>query len=308
LTCGYGNRMGLNSGARSLATYLCQQRDAIRQTDPGVRSGDPDAVHDMRVAIRRLRATLRTARPLLDRVRTEPLRDELHWLGGVLGGVRDGDVLSQRLTEAVHAEPPELVMGPVAARIQQQLAADTAKARTELSAAMDSPRYVALLDALDALVDSTPARVSARRLRRLAGKALRRADRQLDAADHGDDAAVLVPLPSTGDRDIALHEARKSYKRARYAVEVLKPLAGKPARGLAKRLTVLQDTLGAHQDAVVASQLLHDYGIKAHQEGENAFAYGLLHARQRDAGEARLADLDRVRRRAGKKRLRRWLS
>ena len=61
----------------------------MRRLDPAVRLDADDAVHKMRVAVRRLRSTLATYRRLLDRDVTEPLRDELKWLGGVLGAVRD---------------------------------------------------------------------------------------------------------------------------------------------------------------------------------------------------------------------------
>jgi len=293
----------------TLSRYLRGQRDAILRNDPGVRAGNADAVHDMRVATRRLRSTLRTFRALLDRSRTDPLRDELRWLGRALGAVRDGDVLADRLAKAVAAEPPELVVGPVGTRIRQRLADGTAEAREELAAALDSPRYAALLAALDTLVSAAPARVPGKRLRRLARKALRRADRRLDAADRPRPAhaGLRLPLPSDGDRDTALHEARKAYKRARYAVEVLRPVAGRPAKRLGKRLTALQDVLGAYQDGVVAAQLLRDYGMRAHLDGDNAFTYGLLYARQRGTGTGVPAGLDPARRRATRRRVRRWL-
>src|SRR5207302_6077556 len=115
-----------------LTAYLRAQRDAIRDNDQGVRDGDPEAVHDMRVATRRMRSTLRTFRPLLDATRTEPLRRELHWLAGLLGAVRDGDVMAARLAEAIAAEPPDLVLGPVGERIQEQLSARTAADRGQL--------------------------------------------------------------------------------------------------------------------------------------------------------------------------------
>jgi CHAD domain-containing protein len=271
-----------------LDRYLDAQREAIRRTEPGVRAGDPDAVHDMRVAVRRLRSTLRTFRPVLDRGRTEPVRAELGWLAGLLGPVRDGDVLAHRLAAALAAEPPELTVGPVAARIRERLAAGTAGARRELIAALDGERYAALVAALDGITAGSP---GTGRLRALTRKALRRADRRLAGA--GSDAA--------------LHEARKAYKRARYAVEVLEPVAGARARRLAKRLTALQDVLGANQDAIVAEDLLRNYGMLAYLDGENAFTYGLLHARQREAAQRHLAELPRARRRAGKRRLRDWL-
>ena len=53
----------------------------------------------MRVATRRLRAFLRAGSELLDPEWSEPLRDELKWLGGALGPVRDLDVLVEHLTD-----------------------------------------------------------------------------------------------------------------------------------------------------------------------------------------------------------------
>jgi CHAD domain-containing protein len=314
--------------------YLRRQREAILAAEPGVRAGDPDAVHDMRVATRRLRATLRTFRPLFDRARTEPLRDDLRWLGRLLGAVRDGDVLADRLTAAVTAEPPELVAGPVSARIRQRLAADTAKARSDLVDALDGDRYAGLRTALDEMVGESPSGGGPRRLRRLGRRALRRADRRLDAATRatgatgatGLDAAPLAasahpaarrngagaaqadPGGWARERDRRLHEARKAYKRARYAVEALTPTSGGgKGRRLAKRLSTLQDVLGEHQDAAVTAALLRDYGMRAYADGENAFTYGLLHARQQRAGAAALDRLDRARRRAGTPKLRGWL-
>jgi CHAD domain-containing protein len=289
---------GVDPRARVLNAYLRQQRDTIVHNDPDVRRGDPAAVHAARVATRRLRSTLHTFRPLLDAERTEPLRDELKWLGRALGDVRDGDVMAERLAAGVADEPPELVIGPVAARIHGRLAARTAEARTRLGEALDSPRYAALLHTLDGIVATEPsAEVTGKRLRRLAGKALRRADRCLDEAARAAD----------GDRDTHLHDARKAYKRARYAAEAIAPLAGRPARRLAKRITVLQDLLGAHHDAIATGELLREYGMRAHLDGENAFTYGLLHARQHEAGERHLARLADARGRAGRPRVRRWL-
>jgi CHAD domain-containing protein len=249
----------------------------------------------MRVATRRLRSTLRSHRALLGP--WQPLRDELRWLATALGDVRDGDVMAHRLADAVAAQPPELVVGPVAARLTQRLAGENARARERLVEALESPRYAALLDALDDLVDAGPTRrVGKGRLRRAARKALRRADRMLDPGTGPDTAS-----------DERLHEARKAYKRARYAVEVLRPVAGQPARRLRKRLTVLQDELGAHQDAVVTAMLLRRQGMTAYAQGENAFTYGLLLGRQLREAEVHRDRLPRVSRRAASARARAWL-
>jgi CHAD domain-containing protein len=287
-------------GRRTLAGYVRAQRDAIVALDPLVRDGDGEAVHKMRVATRRLRSTLRSFASLLPGDDLDRLHEEIKWLTGLLGKVRDGDVMADRLAQLVTAEPPELILGPVANRISQFLAARTAAARQQLIAGLDSERYLALLTDLDALVTEvstrTSGRISADALRRRARKALRRAERKLTAAavtpaSLPDDGS---PLPGQPTRDERLHESRKAYKRARYAVELIEPLAGKPARKLADRLTEMQDELGAHQDAIVTGELLRQYALKAYADGENAFSYGLLHARQYDQGMAVLAQLSKT--------------
>jgi len=276
-----------------LTAYLRAQRDAIRDNEQGVRDGDPEAVHDMRVATRRMRSTLRTFRPLLDATRTEPLRRELHWLAGLLGAVRDGDVMTERITGEVAAVPPDLVLGPVAERVRERLGGRTAQAREQLIEALDGPRYRRLLEE----VASPPRRPSRADLLRRVRRTLRRADRRLADARKADPP----------DRDVPLHEARKAYKRARYAAETVAPLAGKPAKRLAKALTRLQDVLGSHQDAIVTGQLLRELGAEADRAGENTFTYGLLEERQREAGERSLKKLPKARRKATRRKVRRWL-
>src|SRR5207248_10211953 len=131
-----------------------------------------------------------------------------------------------------------------------------------------------------------------RRVRRT----LRRADRQLAAAK------------DASDKDAALHEARKDYKKARYAVETVRPLAGKPAKRLVQALTRLQDVLGGHQDAIVTAQLLSDLAGEAGQAGENTDTYAVLRQRQQEAGEHILRELPKARRKATRGKVRRWLT
>jgi CHAD domain-containing protein len=271
--------------------YGRAQRDALLAKDPAVRRDESEAVHDMRVAVRRLRSTLRTFRPLWNPQRASKLRDELKWLADQLGPVRDGEVMRERLLAAVRAEPEHLVVGPIADRIREWLDADLAQGRQRLLAALDSTRYLALLDALDELLDAAPPDTAPRTLLARARKALRRADRDLDAAQ----------------TDPQLHEARKEFKRARYAAEALTPVGGKPAKRLAKRLADLQDVLGTHQDAAVTQALLLDLDDRARARGENGFTLGLLHARQREAGQRVLRDLPAAVRRARRGKYRRWL-
>src|SRR6185436_17567625 len=115
--------------------------------DPGVRLGDdPESVHQARVATRRLRSDLRTFRDVLDPDWTSSLRDELKWLGGLLGEVRDEEVLQERMRSR------EDRLGgndrKVVERIAEMLGERRDGARERLIAAMGERRYRSLLDRL----------------------------------------------------------------------------------------------------------------------------------------------------------------
>ncbi|GAA4252030.1 CYTH and CHAD domain-containing protein [Dactylosporangium darangshiense] len=288
-----GLRLRGSKARKALAAYLAAQRNALIEQDPQVRDGDAEAVHKMRVATRRLRSTLRSFAPVLSG-NVGALHDEVRWVTRLLGAVRDCDVMAERLAGLIAAEPPALVVGPVAARITTLLGQRAAAARAELTEGLNSERYTTLLNDIDALVyrAAQPDNIPSRRLTRRARKALERADARLA------DARKRKPGKRTDER---LHEARKAYKRARYAVELVTPLK-KSARAerLTERLTALQDVLGAHQDALVTCDLLLGYAAGAHEAGENAFTYGLLHARTDEHGRQALAELPATSKRARK--------
>ncbi|MFI5492751.1 CHAD domain-containing protein [Actinoplanes sp. NPDC051859] len=262
--------------------YAREQRDAIDGQDAAVRAGEAEGVHKMRVATRRLRSTLKTFKGSFDAEPADALRGELKWLADRLGAVRDGQVLGHKLGAAAE-EFPE-----VADRIAEKLAADVASGRAALVEALDSDRYLALLDAIDALVDdAVPA---GKRAPRRARKVLGRADALLDTA--------------VGDGvDAELHEARKKYKQARYAVEVVASSAGKPGKKLVSALTDLQDVLGAHQDSVVAREVLREVAATA----PDAFDFGVLYARQERVGEETFHELPAVIKSSRKRKVRDWL-
>ena len=79
---------GLSPASRAgdvVHAHLVEQVDAMINRDWQARHDEPDGVHKMRVATRRLRSALATFRPLLDRQVTDPIRDELKWIAGELG-------------------------------------------------------------------------------------------------------------------------------------------------------------------------------------------------------------------------------
>jgi CHAD domain-containing protein len=244
--------------------------------DPDVRADEPDAVHQGRVTARRLRSMLQTYGPLFDAETCQRLIEELRWYGQVLGAVRDDEVVAQDIADELGAMPPELVLGPVAARVTGYFAGDRAAALRRLRHALDSRRYLDLLDALAAFVDepgvtATGELRAPRVLARGVGRAYRRVARRMERA---------AQLPAGEQRDVGLHDARKAAKRARYAAEAAEPVFGKDAVRFAHRMKRVQQALGDHHDAVVECDILRQLGLRAHAAGENAFTFGLLWERR----------------------------
>ena len=115
------------------------------------------------------------------------------------------------------------------------------------------------------------------------------------------DSALARPV-NDPDRDRALHDARKAYKRGRYAAEV----RGLETRRLVKRLKALQDVLGAHQDAVITRGVLREQAVRVYQGRDNTFTYGPLYGRQLAAANEAERKVPAAAEAARRRKLRRW--
>ncbi|WP_405537674.1 CYTH and CHAD domain-containing protein [Streptomyces sp. NBC_00075] len=261
--------------------YVRAQRDAVVDLDPAVRQDTEESVHDMRVATRRLRSTFKSFGKVLDREVTDPIGDELKWLAGELGVGRDQEVLAERLNTVLDELAPTLVHGPVRDRLAAWSKAEYGGARSRLLGVLDSPRYLALLDTLDAVVADPPVlEAAAKNPEKVLAKAVRK--------DFAKVAALIeegMEQPSGADRDLGLHEARKKAKRTRYAAEAAGPALGGPAKALVKSMKSLQSLLGDHQDSVMVRTTLGELAAVAHAAGENTFTYGLLYGREERRAE-----------------------
>jgi CHAD domain-containing protein len=223
---------------------------ALLAHDPGTRVGeDPEELHQMRVAVRRMRATLKAARPLLDRAWADDLRAELGWLGRALGPVRDADVLVERLRGRAVAF--NNASRQAVETLIETLLADRETARAQMLAVLDSHRYADLLRRLAGAVAQplpTPrGRAATPALIELVRAEYRRLSKAVRAA--GEDPP-----------DEVLHALRIQGKRLRYTGELV-AAAGrkserKPVRKLVASTVALQDVLGEHQDACVAQHLV----------------------------------------------------
>ncbi|MGH3475825.1 MAG: CHAD domain-containing protein, partial [Nocardioidaceae bacterium] len=256
-----------------LQTRLAEQLEVLKRRDVDVRRDANDGIHQLRVAMRRLRSALATFRPLVDREVTDPLRDELQWVAALLGEARDAEVMAQRLDTAVSKLPGELVLGAVTTRIDLTLGNRYREGLATALEAMESRRYVELLNALDRLVADPPwtplgDQPAKDVLPTLLKRDWKRLRKQVSRADSAAD-------PHT--RDVALHESRKAAKRLRYAAETARPVLGKDAKQITSVAKAAQTRLGDHQDSVVTRSVLRDLGIQAHLDGDTAFTFGLLH-------------------------------
>ena len=247
------------------ATLARQYAEIDRHGSEVPRDADPEDVHRLRVAVRRARAVLRAARPVLDRAWSEPLRAELKWLGDSLGPRRDLDVLLQRLDEQI-AQLDDTERS-AARSLVESLEFERQNAQALATEALASSRYLRLLESLEAAARGPRVRRGEVSLAKLAAREFKRLRKV--ASQLGPDAT-----------DDELHRARILGKRARYAAELAEPEVGKPARRLVARAKHFQDVLGAHQDAIVAEARLR--GLLAGSNGAGAaFAAGRLVERER---------------------------
>ena len=264
--------------------------------DPVVRLGeDPEGVHQTRVATRRLRSDLRAFRSFVEPGRAAALRDELRWLGGILGQVRDRDVLLERMRRQAAALPREHAAG--AATLIATLEAERDAAHASLLAALRDPRYLDLLDALVAEANAPsllpeadqPAVDVVRAIVRRPWRSLARRAASLDASA----------------TDAELHDLRIRAKRTRYAAEAVAPVAGRPAKAFARAAAELQRVLGELNDAVVAEHRLRD-SLRDEGSPHEAAATALVDLERREAERLR-SEWEQVWRRLSDSELRAWM-
>lgn len=248
-----------------LRALLRIQLTLILAHDPGTRLGsEPEELHRMRVATRRLRAYLKTVRSILVPDWVEQVSDELAWLGRTLGPVRDLDVLLGHLDKecgGLRLAERRAFEG-LADRLQQQRLA----ARVTLLQALESDRYLALLERLETGIQAPATGEGCDSLTDIAGAAFKKLRRTIKA--NGLDA-----------NDTTLHQIRIKGKKARYAAELAQTSVGKPAVRFLRQAKGFQDLLGEHHDALVTEQRLRTL-LRQAQGRLAAFSLGRLIERQ----------------------------
>jgi len=263
--------------------YMQTQLDALAQGDLGLRR-DLDVIHPTRVAVRRLRSTLRVFAEVFDPAESEHLQVELAWFAGLLGRVRDCDVLGRRLAADVAALPAGLMLGPVAVRIELELAEERAAGLRAVASAMNGRRYAALVRLLERWRVDPPYTAAASRRRKTASVFVAAAQKQLRRR--------LRAAAKPGADDDLVHRARKAGKRLRYAAELASTAMGGGAKSIISRAEGLQTRLGEFQDSVMAADVLTRLGARAASTaGEDGFTYGLLLGRELQRADAMRASI-----------------
>ena len=244
----------------------------MRRCEPGTRVGlDPEHLHKMRVATRRLRTALGTFRPCLEEDQRRRLSKELSWLAALMGRVRDLDVFSEQAESWLGSI--DLPEGSGAQSVSSMVSCWYASARQRLLEGIDSSRYGSLLNEVDALFGEHAAPRGQRceacgSTAALASKTLSKQTRRFER--------LAKQCRRDQDRQ-SLHDLRIAIKQLRYTAEFFGSLYKGPLKRFRRRVVALQEQLGRLQDCVVAGQLVRALSAETLAEMEGS--------RDRSAGQ-----------------------
>lgn len=254
--------------ARNTLVQIAANGAVLREAD------SVEAVHQLRVAVRRLRSAISTFAKVADDGQAEAIKSELKWLAGACDEARDLDVFAEG---AAALDIPGFDLSPLAPVVE----AARARAHAKACAAVASGRFRDLVLEATAWVEtgawlSAGGKASAKRrdglADRFAAKALERRRKAL----------LALAADLKGSDDAARHEARIAAKKLRYAAEAFAPLFDGDSKPFVKLLKQLQEHLGAINDVAVAQELVERLRLKGQAL---AAARQIVEARQ--AGKAR---------------------
>ena len=265
------------SFAENARRSLRRQFEKMLAREADVRSGeDPEDVHQMRVATRRLRASLQVVAPVFEPSLIKRLRRKLRTTADALGGVRDADVFLMNLRE--YRESLTAARKASLDQLIERISTERAAARVALLAELESRHYrqfkhefARFLTTPDDGVAILAEHGGPLRVRDLAGSLIWRRYEDLRSFE--------VILPNAPD--VQLHEMRIAGKRLRYTLEFFTDVLGDTVKHCLDPLAALQETLGSLQDSVVAREHIERLAM-ANMPGPRAYLT------RRDAERSRL--------------------
>ncbi len=260
---------------------------------PAMQGGDPEGLHQMRVALRRLRAAISLFADMLVDPQTQQMKAEFKWITGELGPARELDVFIKQVVNPVADSKPN---GPGVAVLTRDLQQRREDAVTRATGAIESARFRDLVldsaawietgdwtrDDLARTLRKHPITVAAAEELRKRRRKILNTGAQLDALDSP-----------------RRHKLRIQTKKLRYASEFFaSAFCGKKAtrrrKGFVAGLEKLQDALGDLNDIAVHEGLTERIvdaqdasGKQREGRAKKAFAAGRLSGRE----EARIASV-----------------
>lgn len=229
-----------------------------------------EGVHQVRVALRRLRSALSVFRPLLPAAQVEELRGELGWLASTLGPARDWDVFATELLPDLDGRVP----AASSEELRRLVSKERAAAYKDVAVALSSPRFARMLLTLSRWRST-------------------RAWRDQPLSEEGSQlfqpvTTLSTPLLQKRDKRVRKrgrhlsqltveerHVLRIAMKKLRYATDFFSGLyRGKRVKRYLKRLARLQDILGHLNDVAQVEHLSHELAERgASREARAALAF-----------------------------------
>ncbi|MCD2441857.1 CHAD domain-containing protein [Agromyces sp. SYSU K20354] len=260
-----GSDVAFDSAASAVVAALTALIARLDEAERAAIVDEPDAVHQARILVRRLRSVLRTFRPLFDRASVDDLRASLDELGDELGDVRDIEVrvehAERHLADSVPAEavPPGMYERLVHAERERYRIAH-AELVGFLGGGGHGPRLLEF-------VTEPP----------FSARATRRAPKELARLLRREYRRVRKAAREGTDELESLHRLRRLARRLRYACEAVTevPAAvfGDDVAGIASAAQSVQDVLGDHRDEVLFALQVQQAAEAAKDDGEPIDAY-----------------------------------
>ena len=310
------------SAAAAVIAALQTNRDKIIEYDPKVRANEWDSVHQMRVATRELRSHMETFHGIVEGPQIAHIESELKSLAGLLGVARDAEVVEERWQALLASEDSGVLDEATRDHIAHDMGREYRRAHRHVIGALNSDRYLGLLEELDQLLldppvvadtpaedttaedtAATPAPEDAQPEAEPAAHEQPAHDMETVMANHlGEAYAKLVKrhkkaVKNWSNQELTLHERenyfhdmRKAAKKLRYAAEAAGSATNLKTKALYKACKDMQSVLGDFQDSVTSRDKLLELAEAARRRGEDTFGYGLLYQRERMIGLEALAD------------------
>jgi CHAD domain-containing protein len=253
-----GEHLGA-AGQRALAIGL----ENLIAHGNGTVAGDVEPIHQLRVATRRLRATVELFDRVFHTTRAKIYRRDLRWAGHTAGGVRECDVWGELLRALAAKLEPSLrdSLAPAYQALAERRRVELAKV-VEL---VESEQYQRLMARLASpLVKKSPPEAT---VGAFVIVTVRRAVASISRA-----GSRLEPSSSPE----LFHRLRIRLKRLRYMLEMLRDIGGKRARKAIRRLEDMQELLGSQHDAVTAIAWLREFACSAGVPPQTLLATGAL--------------------------------